>query len=360
MSNIPTNNKNPLASEPKREKSGSDTYRKYNYQYHWAFCKMLDEHEKGNSYAIFVEEHEDVTLADSLDVNEARFEFNQVKEVGSKFTINKLKENSKSSSVLVKMAEGACNKSYSDKIKSVNLVSTGGFNFDLHKNGYNFEVINTGNLTEKEYGELRDHLISEFGNDDLLNCSMFVVPDLPAKGFDLVTKGKISSLINFLSPGSMFNPDIIYSCVIEDLQRKGESTFDYQLWDEALKKKAVTSSQLQEIINQNITRKNDARLQSELITILKDEFGLSSIKRTNIQKEFQRYYEKRVGDRNLFINKRAEKILNTINSVLDDCSDVLELVEKVKESISSEEMDSFNSDDEFIVTVLYEYIVASI
>ncbi|BBI60512.1 hypothetical protein HSBAA_18180 [Vreelandella sulfidaeris] len=74
----------------KEKKAGSDTYRKYNYQYHWAFCRMLDEHSEGNEYAIFVEEHEDVTLANSLNGASALFEFNQIKEIASKSTITSL------------------------------------------------------------------------------------------------------------------------------------------------------------------------------------------------------------------------------------------------------------------------------
>lgn len=351
---------NPLASEPKREKSGSDTHRKYNYQYHWALCRMLDEHKNGHNYAVFVEEHEDVTLADSLDGPEARFEFNQIKETGKKFTINNLTKTGKTSSVLVKMAEGACNKSYSEKLKSVNLVSTGGFSFDLHKEGYDFEVIATGDLSDDERNTIRKHLISEFGSDDLLSCLMFVVPDLPGKGFDYATKGKISSLINALSPGSVFNPDIIYSCVIEDLHRKGENAFDYKNWDDALKRKAVTSIQLQEIINQNVTRKNDEKLQNDFGCILKDEFELSSIQRMPIQKEFHRYYEKRVGDRNLFLIKRADEISAAIVSVIGSCSNASDLVAKVKDSLLSDTLNSFGSENEIIAVVLYEYLVANV
>lgn len=46
--------KNPLTSEPKREKSGSTTLKKYHYQYHWAFCRLLDEHCEKKEYPIFV------------------------------------------------------------------------------------------------------------------------------------------------------------------------------------------------------------------------------------------------------------------------------------------------------------------
>src|SRR5690554_2684655 len=90
---------NPLGLEPKREKSGSDTFRKYNFQYHWAFCRMLDELENGNEFALFIEEHEDVTVADSLDAEKTTFEFNQVKETSKKHTIQSLTKKTKKTSL---------------------------------------------------------------------------------------------------------------------------------------------------------------------------------------------------------------------------------------------------------------------
>jgi len=45
---------NPLAQASQREKSGSDTYRKYNYQYHWALCRIIEEHDQGSEYALFM------------------------------------------------------------------------------------------------------------------------------------------------------------------------------------------------------------------------------------------------------------------------------------------------------------------
>jgi DNA-binding CsgD family transcriptional regulator len=54
---------NPLATQ-QREKKGAETFSKYDYQYHWALCRLLDEHHANQDYAIFVEYHEDVVLAD--------------------------------------------------------------------------------------------------------------------------------------------------------------------------------------------------------------------------------------------------------------------------------------------------------
>lgn len=349
---------NPLATEPKREKSGSDTSRKYSYQYHWAFCRMLDEHQKGNSYALFVEEHEDVTLSDSLDPTLAKFEFNQVKEQAKKLTVTSLISKRKGKSILVKMAEGACNRTYSDKIKVVNLVSTGGFKFKLHDDGFSYEVITSDRLRQDEIDQLRAHLIEEFGSDDLLSCLEFVVPDLPAKGFDVATKGKIAELINVLSPGAHCSPQIIYACVIEDLRKKGENSFDYAAWNDALKKKAVTSEQLQEIINQNVTRKDDTKLQGELLEILKEDFQQTSIERRNAIKAFQRYYDRRVGERSLLLNNISAELRGLIESELPGCKDTKELVERVGEQLSSATKAYFNTPEELQAAVLYEYITA--
>ncbi|NOX27836.1 MAG: DUF4297 domain-containing protein, partial [Gammaproteobacteria bacterium] len=75
-------NSNPLGI-PQRERSGASTFGKYEYQYHWALCRIIDEQRHTREYALFMELHEDVVLADSLDSNTAMFEFNQVKNISS-------------------------------------------------------------------------------------------------------------------------------------------------------------------------------------------------------------------------------------------------------------------------------------
>ena len=192
---------NPLALEPKREKSGSDTFRKYNFQYHWAFCRMLDELENGKEFALFIEEHEDVTVADSLDAEKTTFEFNQIKETSKKHTIHSLTNKTKKNpqSLIEKLAKSCCDKSYSEKISRVNFVSTGGYSFELHKDGFNYEVISSGQLTEKE-GKVVAGCIAEIKDiGEFYEKLAFVIPELPEKSFDLVVEGRISSLISKLS-----------------------------------------------------------------------------------------------------------------------------------------------------------------
>jgi hypothetical protein len=294
---------NPLGYDSKREKSGSETFRKYNYQYHWAFCRMLDEHESGNDYALFLEEHEDVVIADSLNGTAVLFEFNQIKETNKKHTIVSLSTIDKKEkySLIGKLGNGVGKKSYGNKVKKVNFVSTGGYSFAIHKKGFLLEVLKCGDLSGEELDTIIECLGNEVGDeifiDNFLNNLAFVIPNLPAKSFDDVVEGRISKLINKIAPGCKCNPGYIYDCVIRDLYRKGENTFDYRDWTESLRKKAITRDQFQNILDQHISRKPDGMLNSELLQILANEYSLKSLRRREIIKGFNRYYTKRISER---------------------------------------------------------------
>lgn len=352
------NKANPLGLEPKREKSGSDTFRKYNYQYHWAFCRMLDEHENGNEFALFMEEHEDVTIADSLDVDKACFEFNQVKETSKKHTITSLTKISKKEkqSLIEKLAKSSCDKTYSDKIIKVNFISTGGYSFDLHKNGFNFEVIKSGQLSKEETKIIAGCIAHIKGSSDFYDKLAFVIPDLPEKGFDHVVEGKISLLISKLAPGLKYDSNSIYGCVIRDLERKGENSFDYEHWEDAIRKKAITSRQLAEVIEQHISRKPDVNLVSELVQILTDEYLLNSIARRKIISGFNRYYAKRVTSRDSLISEVSTDIVKLIEKLSHNYSNAKELEAAVVAELNERTRSFFPSPEDITGAFLYELL----
>ncbi len=87
-------NSNPFIHSSK-EKAGAQTFGKYMYQYHWALYRIFKEHEVGKEYAVFIELHEDIVLADSLEVAQVKFEFNQVKTTTENILIKLIKQRSK-------------------------------------------------------------------------------------------------------------------------------------------------------------------------------------------------------------------------------------------------------------------------
>lgn len=348
--------KNPLGADAKREKAGPKTFKKYLYQYHWAFCRLLDEHSKKNEYAIFIEEHEDVTLADSLDATKTKFEFNQIKEVAKPYTIAALTKKKKGGSVLRKMSEGVIGKTFSHKIISTNLVSTGGFSFKIHKEGYSCEVIKAGQLKAEEIKKIKDHLLSETGSEELIKNLAFIVPNLPANDFENAIKGRISELMNNQAGGLFYNSCYVYDAIIQDLYKKGTNSFDYSEWSEALKKKAVTSKQVQEIIDLNINRKLDSNLLTEVNRILNDEYKLKSIPRRNIVQAFERYYTQCLSERDIVFNDVSRELSSLIDTYSKTCTTAPALEKIVREKASDKLCNYFVYENDLTGAFLYELL----
>jgi len=350
------NDINPLGTVPKREKAGAKTFKKYLYQYHWAFCRLLDEHNKKNEYAIFIEEHEDVTIADSLDVTKSKFEFNQVKDVSKPYTIMSITKNKKGGSVLYKMACGVKGKTFSDKIKSVNLVSTGGFSFQLHKKGFSYEVIDTGKLEKNEVETIKEHLENEFGDASLISNLAFIIPSLQSNDFENAIKGRISDLMHEQARGHYYNSKIVYDCIINDLYRKGTNCFDYTNWEDAIKRKAITSKQVQDIINTNLNRKPDDSLYNELNRILSEEYMVKSVARRNITIAFERYYSQCLNAGDLTISEVSREISELIDRNINSVETAKELEKCIREKTSEKVNQYFNSCSEYTGAFLYEFL----
>lgn len=243
-------NDNPLGT-PQRETAGADTFSKYEYQYHWALCRIIDEHREKREYALFMEYHEDVTIASSLQSEIATFEFNQVKNTKKpKYNVDnllKVKKRGKNS-VLGKLISSMHNKPFKDKLTSINLVASCGFSFDLTSNGLNLEVITTGDLSKQSIDKLKSSLDNELGIQELPSNLRFIIPNLAISEQQDTVIGKIAKMIADIFPNSHCNAQDIYRGLIDDLHRKGVIEYDYNKWDDLLKKKALTSTQVDEVI----------------------------------------------------------------------------------------------------------------
>ena len=61
---------NPLDTT-QRETVGAVTFAKYEYQYHWALARALEEHKTTIDYVVLVEHHEDVVLVKPASISDA-------------------------------------------------------------------------------------------------------------------------------------------------------------------------------------------------------------------------------------------------------------------------------------------------
>jgi len=349
------NDKNPLL-EKQREKSGAETFGKYLYQYHWALYRVLQEHEEKKDYAVFIELHEDVVLANSLNRDEVKFEFSQVKTNKNNFTKNSLLKTKNGSSVLGKLIESTSSQNFNKSITKINLVSTGGFNKDFTSGEIVLDDISVNDIPSDKMEELCTAILTELSLDYFPINLHFITPELPGKGFQKFIIGYISEVVAKLYPDSMTQAENIYRPLIDELTRKGMITNDFKEWEELLKNKALTSITVTEVITQFIKRKNDDEIFRELESIL-NELGLNTIQKSTWKKSFRRYYLNRLGNKTL----GQLDIKVAIESSMGDCNDEIHnLIGLVQDKLPIAIQEQFTQDIDVKTAIICEYILKDI
>ena len=352
---------NPLAA-PQREKSGATTFGKYEYQYHWALYRVIDEQKDNNEYALFIELHEDVVIADSLDVNSAQFEFNQIKNISTpRYNIkNLVKRKDGKSSVLGKLIQSSSNKKFTNKIKNINLVASCGFKFELKEKDLELEEIRVGELSDDSILELKKALNDELGSDGIPCNLKFIVPKLHIDGQQDFVIAKIADLVDHLFPGSHCSAVSIYRMLIDDLHRKGEVTYDYTKWDELLKKKALTSNDVRDAIQAHTTTKTNDAIMSDF-DLISHDIGLKYLEKRDLRRRVERLNIERIGfptSLSMAIKKDVNEAL--IKSGLCSNSDISLIISDVNNLLSNRTKGKIGLDLDVKAWIIYEIITSDI
>jgi hypothetical protein len=354
---------NPLAA-PQRERAGANTFEKFEYQYHWALCRILDEHEQSTDYAVFIELHEDVVVSNSTNKLLAEFEFNQIKNLSSspfnsKSLTNRPKGSGKvlKNSTLGKMILGVRAKPFIDKIRSINLVATCGFKLQTKTEGLKLSIISIGDVHEDCFDEIQAAIDSEIGTYPLPDELTFITPELPSTGFQDATIGRISRLINLLKSNVNHNPESIYRVLIDDLHRKGSVSFDYTQWNNLIKNKGLTYENVERVISEHVEIKEIEKLLPELESIA-NELGFKYHEKVQLKRAFERYHDNVRFNRALIVmsNQQAiqNAILNNMSVFFDD--GVLSFLEATLNGVSESDKANFNDVQLLKAGIIYELI----
>lgn len=351
---------NPLF-ESQREKAGSQTKGKYNYQYHWALYKVLSEHQLRKEYAVFVELHEDVVICDSLNPEKAKFELNQVKTTSKNMSHNeltRLKKGVKGSSVLAKLVDNTNKKGYSSKINSLNLVSVYPFTLELKQKGVILEKITLEDLSDSQVKKLEDAIEKELGKGVALPKNLqFIVSNLSEKNYQNDVIATISSLIEKMHPESYCKPNDIYRLLIDEIDQKGVVEYDFVKWNDLLSKKALTSITINNVINQFINVKDEGQVQSDFHEI-SNELGLTVIGRKKLKSGFERYRLSRLGNNSVLQLETSQEIIKLIrHEVAIGEENINELIENVIKKLNAKYQDPFSTIENLKGAIICEYIL---
>lgn len=309
--------RNPLAAA-QRERAGAQTFEKYEYQYHWALCRILGAHENSDDYVVFIELHEDVVLATSTDESLARFEFNQVKNVSAtpwnqkKLTsVPKSTTNKITNSILGKMLQGVRKKTFVDKLNSLDLVATCGFRLPPKTDGLKLSIISIGDLHDDCLKDIQAAINKELGTYPIPKTLRFITPDLATSGFQDVAVGRISKLVDLKAPGAMCNASTIYRVLIDDLHRKGMVAFDFTDWNNLVKNKGTTHGDVERVISSYTEKKGFEVFEKDVDDILKD-LQLKSNKRIQVRRAFKRYHNAVRLERSLIAIDNQQAVKETV------------------------------------------------
>lgn len=289
---------NPLATA-QREFAGASTFGKYNFQFHWALCEIIEKHKNNKEYALLIEYHEDVVIADSLDANLAKFEFYQVKNQSATFTPAALTKRKKGSgetlksSVLGKLLSSCIDTEYEERITKIGLVSSSGFSIKVDKS-LKLDVLKVGDIAESDLATLTKDINNELGIKVLPEHLQFIVPEIQLKNQEDYVLSQFSRLVISLFPGALCNPVNIYRSVVDEMGRIGRIEYDYKDWARLIDKKSLTSTEVHKVLTQHSSHPCVDDLKSNFDDLAND-LGWKSKKKRNFKSKLALLALRRAG-----------------------------------------------------------------
>ncbi|MDC9606371.1 DUF4297 domain-containing protein [Xenorhabdus griffiniae] len=357
---------NPLAS-PQRESAGADSYDRFEYQYHWALCQAFSAYKDAKDFAVFMEYHEDVIIADSLDKEKVKFKFNQVKANSSgSYTISKLTKRDKGKkgekpSLLGKLCSSVNKKGYLGKVTELNFVSTIGFNFSP-KDGLKLRAIGLSDLNSGDLTSITNHLnkeVDEFASFPK-GIIRFVYSDIPLQSYYEHTITRITDSVEVVFPKHLLKPKDIYRVLMDALRIRGKDTFDYEKWDEVLVKKALTYDDLHKVVTKGISGDN-SEVDLEAAKYIIDDLTVSGLEKAKLLKEINTY-SLRVLSPSLAMLEARKSIHEVI--IKNRCelggAIMYDLLERFSNEIPEKTKSLFDSERSLVAAIIYEVISSEI
>ncbi|CAM4444870.1 DUF4297 domain-containing protein [Vibrio agarivorans] len=352
-----------ILNEPQRETSGAETFAKYEFQFHWALCKIIQKHQKQEDYALLIEYHEDVVIADSLDGRRANFDFYQVKnKTGAQYTLNSLTKqesgkSSKKNSVLGKLLSSCVGTQYESRITEIGLVASNGFNLDQENNELKLDIISVGDLSETCTRELADKLDLELGSSQIPSNLKFIIPTIQIANQREYVITKFADLVDSLFPNGFCNAVSIYRAIIDEIHRKGIVKYDFPDWERLVDEKSLTSYTVKDVIAVNTKHSSTDRMIDDLSS-LRDELCWSFSTFKGYRRRIEKLLIQRTGMLSAFELNRMKMIEDCIDSIDPEKHSTLKdgfekQISKLKSDLPAE---TFNDDTEIMTEVLYLYL----
>ncbi|EHO4503080.1 DUF4297 domain-containing protein [Salmonella enterica] len=346
-----------------REISGATTFGKYDFQYHWALCRIIEKHKSNSDYALLIEYHEDVVIADSLYGNSANFEFFQVKNTGKPFTSDALTKREQGadgakSSILGKLLSSCIGTDYEARITEIGLVSSSGFSFEQIDKKLKLDIITSGDLSVDCLSGLTEKLKDEIGIALLPENLKFIVPKIKLENQEEFVIGRFAELVNEIFPNSHCNAVNIYRAIIDEIHRKGQNTYDFTVWEKMVEDKSLTSHKVKDVIAVNTTSPKFEDFEKDFEYLAKNDMKWSTLTYRKINKKIKQLFLRRIGHSSAFDMNIMRIVQQALSSVSEEdfteTRDYIELVIVKAQELNIE--DQVPEYDDILCEVIYSFL----
>lgn len=352
-----------ILGHAQRETSGATTFGKYNFQYHWALCRIIEKHKSNADYALLIEYHEDVVIADSLFGSSAKFEFFQVKNTGNSFTVDSLTKRVKGAeglknSILGKLLSSCIGTEYETRITEIGLVSSSGFSFDQKDNKLKLDIITSGDLSVDCLSGLTGKLKSELGIDIFPENLKFIIPKIKLENQEEFVIARFAELVNEIFPNSHCNAVNIYRAIIDEIHRKGQNTYDFTMWEKMVEDKSLTSHTVKDVIAVNTTSPKFEDFEKDFEYLAKSDMTWNTLTYRKMVKKIKQIYLRRVGYASAFdmnIMRIAQQALSNVpEEDYTETSDYIKAVVMKAKELNIESQ--IPEDDDILCEIIYCFL----
>jgi hypothetical protein len=270
-----------IVRTPRREVAGARTQKRFDYQKHWAICKILEIHPKEEDYLVLLEFHDDVAVLNH-STEPTQIEFYQIKTVEKKeikpwqlgpLTTRKKLKSGVANSILGKL--------YSNRVLFTEAVSTcliSNADFDLNlKGGISSQgklILKYEELDDKVQLALKDKLSNELGISSLttadIKCLTFEVSKMNPALQEELTRNEISKFIEERFVGVNYQIGPVYKSFFAEISRV--SNFDKAINDvrSLVDKKGLSKSMVNRIFQVITLSNNNSNLEQLRLNIESD------------------------------------------------------------------------------------------
>ena len=344
-----------ILSRPPREKSGSKTSGRYDFQKNWTICKIIDLHAAQKNYLVICDYHEDVLIFDDIgDQNKASFV--QVKTDENKsWTVTRLLKKVKGKSIIGKLLSN-CDLGL-EGIDGLIIASNAEFEFTnvtcKPKEELPFSAlpeVDAQKIIKSVKGELGDKFSEEMSSLLIFSCSALSLQDNSTH-----TKGILAEFIEKRLPNRTFSVTPIYRTLFDEVRRKTSDDSTCSDFDTFVSKKGITRSLLEDSLALLASNQTSESTWQTVVGSLAQE-GFAPLALNRIRRSWQIYDIKRTDYANISFQSVSKKLKNLSNSISreDENMSLKALINTCISSMTAAEINSLGGADILEAAILYE------